>query len=79
MRPLGANCISIMGYYLFIYIFNEAKLIYNVVLLSALQKSDSVIHKDTFFKIFFSIMFYLRILIIAYCAILQDFLYSFYM
>ena len=48
------------------------------MLLSALQKSDSVIHKCTFFFIFFSIKFYLRILNIAHCAILAFFIHLLY-
>ena len=40
----------------------EVELIYNVVLISAVQQSDSVIHTYTFFFIFSSIMVFLRIL-----------------
>ena len=45
-------------------LFIEVYLIYNVVLISALQQSDSVIH---FFLIFFSIMVNHRILNIVLC------------
>ena len=48
----------------------EVELIYNVVLISAVQQSDSVI--QTFFFIFFSIMVYHRMLNIAPCVIQQD-------
>ena len=47
--------------------FIEVKLIYNVVLISAVQQSDSVIH--TSFFIFFSIMVYHKVLNIVPCAI----------
>ena len=48
----------------------EVQLIYNVVLTSAIQQSDSVMHINTFFfLIFFSIMVYHRILNIVLCAI----------
>ena len=47
--------------------FIEVKLIYNVVLISAVQQSDSVIHISFF--IFFSIMVYHKILNIVPCAI----------
>ena len=52
--------------------FIEVQLIHNAVLISALQKSDSVIHIDTFFFILFSIVVYHRILNIFPCAIPQD-------
>ena len=42
--------------------FTEVQLIYNVVLIPAVQQIDSVIHIYTFFFIFFSIMVYHRIL-----------------
>ena len=45
-------------------LFIEVYLIYNVVLISALQQSDSVIH---IFLIFFSIMVNHRILNIVLC------------
>ena len=51
---------------LFFYIkkkvyFIEVQLIYNVVLISTVQQSDSVIHIYIFFFIFFSIMVYHKI------------------
>ena len=52
--------------YLFII---EVELIYNVVLLSAVQQSDSVIHTYTFIFISFSIMVYHRLLNIVPCAV----------
>ena len=55
---------------LFLKFFSiEVQLIYNVVLISAVQQSNSVIQKYTFFKKFFSIMVYHRILNIVPCAI----------
>ena len=45
--------------------FMEISLIYNVVLVSVVQQSDSVIHTH----IFFFIMIYYRILNIVPCAI----------
>ena len=53
----------------FIYFFIEVYLIYNVVLISAVQQSDSVIHIYTFFFILFFIMVYPSILSIVPCAI----------
>ena len=47
-------------------------MIYNVVLISAVQQSDSVIHIYTFFFIFFVIMVYPRVLNIVPCAIESD-------
>ena len=47
----------------------EVLLIYNVVLISTEQQSDSVIHTHTFFFIFFSIMVYHKTLNIVPCAI----------
>ena len=56
--------------YLFLNFFMEVQLIYNVVLISAVQQSDSVIHIYTFFfKILLSIMVYHSILNIVPCAI----------
>ena len=53
--------------------FIEVYLIYNAVLISSLQQSDSVIHIYThiytFFFIFFSIMVYQSILNVVPCAI----------
>ena len=54
--------------YLKIY-FIEVQLIYNVVLISTIQQSDSIIHMYAFCFIFFSIMVYHRILTITPCAI----------
>ena len=54
-------------------------MLYNVVSISAVQQSDSVIHTYTFFFIFFSIMAYPRILSIVPCAAQYDFVvYPFY-
>ena len=47
-------------------------MIYDVVLISALQPSDSVIPICTFFFIFFPIKVYPRILNIVPCAIQWD-------
>ena len=54
-----------------ICIFTEVELIYNVVLISAVEQSDSVIHKYIPLFILFSIMLYHRIVkrIIVLCAI----------
>ena len=49
--------------------FYELLLIYNVVLISTEQQSDSVICIYTFFYIFFSIVVYQRMLNIVPCAI----------
>lgn len=46
----------------------DLQLIYNVVLVSNLQQSDSDTHPHIFFSIFFSIMIYHRILNIVACA-----------
>ena len=56
------------------FYFIDVYLIYNVVLISAIQQCDSVTHTYiyTFFFIFFSIMVYLRILNIVPCALQQD-------
>ena len=53
------------------FFFFDVELIYNVVLISSVHQSDSVIHIYIyiFFFIFFSIMVYHRILNIVPCAI----------
>ena len=50
-------------------LFYSSIVIYSVVLISAVQQSDSVIHIYTFFFVFFSIVVYHRILNIVPCAI----------
>ena len=63
------DCVDVLQIpFLNIY-FIEVLLIYSVVLISAVQQSDSFIHRYTFFFIFFSIMVYHRILDIVPCAI----------
>ena len=57
---------------IFLFFSMEVQLIYNFVLASGVQQSDSDIHIYTFFFIFFSIMVYHRILNIVPCAIQQD-------
>ena len=52
-------------------------LIYNVVLISAVQHSDSVIHIYTFFFTLFSIMVYPRLLNIVPLLIFQNTLFVF--
>ena len=47
----------------------EVQFMYNTVLISALQKSDSVIHIYAFFFIFFSLMVYHRVLNLVHCAL----------
>ena len=62
-------------------IFIEVWLNYNVVLIAAVEQSDSVAHMYTFFFIFISIMVYQRILNIIPCGIQEDlvfFMYSIY-
>ena len=51
------------------FILIEVSLNYSVVLITAVQQTDSVIHIYTFIFIFFSIMVYYRILNIVPCAI----------
>ena len=58
-------CPSTVFFSFFKIYFVEVQLIYNIVLISAVQQSDSVVHTYTFF----SIMIYLRILNIVPCAI----------
>ena len=57
-----------IGEFIFLIYFIEVQLIYNVVLISAVQQIDSVIYIYIYF-IFFSIMVYHRILNIVPCAI----------
>ena len=47
----------------------EVELIYNIVLVSSVQQSDSIIHKYIFFFRFFSIVGYYKKLKIIPCAI----------
>ena len=54
--------------YLFIYLFIGVELIYNVVLITAVQQSDSVTRIYILFQ-FFSIKVYYKILNIVPCAI----------
>ena len=51
------------------YVFIEVYLIYNVLLVSGIQQSDSVIHIYLSFIRFFSIIGYYKILNIVPCAI----------
>ena len=62
------------------FILIGVELMYNVVLISAVQQSDSVIHIYAFFlEIFFSILVYRRILNKVPCAIQSDLVvYPFY-
>ena len=54
----------------FIYnFFLLTLLIYNVVLVSDVQKSDSVTYMFMFFFVFFSIIVYLRILNVVTCSV----------
>ena len=62
---------SVMCTWFFKFILLKYSWFYNI-LISAVQQSDSVIHRYTFFFIFFSIMVYPRILNIAPCAIQED-------
>ena len=57
--PSGFLKLTLIGVYL----------LYNVVLISTVQKSDSVIHLYTLFFIFFLIMVYHKILNTIPCAI----------
>ena len=57
---------------LLLFFLIEVWLIYNVVLISAVQQSESVIHIYTFFFIFFSIMVYPRTLNIVHCTTQQN-------
>ena len=50
----------------------EVSLIYNIVLISAVQQSDSVIHIHIFFFTFLSILVYPRTLNMVPYAIQQD-------
>ena len=59
-----------LKFFSIIYFLIDMQLIYNAVLISAIQQSDSVTHISTFFVfIFFSIMVYQPILNILPCAI----------
>ena len=54
--------------HIFFFFLVQEELTYNVVIIPAVQQSDSVIHIYTFFFIFFSIMVYHRKLNIVSCA-----------
>ena len=60
---------NILKVFIYLY-FIDIELIYSVMLISALQQSDSFILIYTFFFAFFSIMAYHRILNIVPCVIL---------
>ena len=69
--------VSNKDFFIKIIYFIEAQLIYNFVLISTVQQSDSVIY--TFSFIIFSTMAYHRILNIVLCDIQQDLsVYPFY-
>ena len=59
----------LFSFYMFLI---EVSLIYNVMLISPVQQSVSVIHIYTFLFIFFSVTVYHRILNIVPCALQQD-------
>ena len=61
---------NVFRLFFFFNVLLKHSLVYNVVLISAVQQSDSVIHIHTFVFILFSIMVYHRILNIVPCAIL---------
>jgi len=60
--------------FFFVYLFIQVELTYNIVLISAEQLSDSVIHVYILF-IFFSIIVYHKILNMVPCAVGQDMLF----
>ena len=60
LYPLNTLFVFFKNVYLLF--LTEVQLIYNVVLITAVQQSDSVIHIHSFFKIFFSIIVQHRIL-----------------
>ena len=62
-------------FFFFVYLFVQVELTYNIVLISAVQRSDSVIHIYILF-IFFSIMVYHKMLNMVPCAVGQDMLFS---
>ena len=61
------RCSQDSTFFLINIFFTEVELMYNAVLISAVQQSDSVIHTHSFFNIFFSMMVYRRILNIVLC------------
>ena len=67
------KCFEVGFFFSVLVFFIEVQLIYNVVLISVVQKSDSVtyiyIYIYNLFKIFLSIMVYHRILNIVLCAV----------
>ena len=56
----------------------DVQLIYNIVLVSSVQQSDSVTHTYMFFFRFFSVIGYYKIWSIVSCAIRQVLVYVFY-
>ena len=68
----GETNIVYVSFLFYIFSFIEVYLIYNVVLVSAVQQSDSLIHIYIYIFIYFSIMVYQRILNIVPCAIQWD-------
>ena len=62
------------SFFFFVYLFVQVELTYNIVLISAVQRSDSVIHIYILF-IFFSIMVYHKMLNMVPCAVGQDMLF----
>ena len=65
---LGGICF-LKNFYFSLFFFIEVQLIFSVVLISAIQQSDSFIHIHTLFFILFSITVYRRILNIVPCAL----------
>ena len=80
-NPRAFVCTGDQSSYLFMYYFYQVKLltvflflinvslIYDVVLITAVWQSDSVIHIHAFFFMSFSIMIYYRILNTVHCAL----------
>ena len=68
-----------LTHFIYNFFFLLKLLIYNVVLVSDVEKSDSVTYMYMFFFVFFSIIVYHRILNVVTCSIQQDLVaYPFY-
>ena len=65
---------KVLFFFFFVYLFNQVELTYNIVLISAEELSDSVIHVYILF-IFFSIIVYHKMLNMVPSAVGQDMLF----
>ena len=71
MRPAshGQSCLRCTGFNCYLFLLSEVQLLYNILLISAVQQSDSIMHV-------YINAFFLCICILFHCSWLQNIEYS---